>query len=519
MRRGSLLLEAIVAIAIFAVFLGGIGLTLMVGERTTVVGGDRSTATFIAERALEGMRSIANTNFTSLAPGTYGISATSTGWTVKGEPVVYGSGFVSKIQIVSNGLLSPPGCNPPDCYQALSTVGWNFGNTRSGSVVLRTYIANWHKVTNLGNWAGMTRLSKTTRTDTANYGRVAVSGNYAYVLGSSISVASTPSARSRVYAWYQSVRDVLVPHARAAGGDGLYIYDITNMNLPVRVAPGFNLGLNVEGYDIAIHGTGAYIITSDDAAEVKVIDITNPLSPIIRATYDTPGSGTGRVLAYVQNGPLDGDVLYIGGTTGTVDALLFKGNTNTFQQLRSIAGLGGAVTGINLNSAFAYVSVNAIGQQLQVLDIFDPQQEILLTFTYSGFLGSGGGSAVASTNTGLILGRLQDLNANAYEVNLVQIGDSSGPFQPVPIDAFDVTGNVRSVGVTVDGRYAFIGSNNATGQIRVVDMGLFSRGNQGLSSIVNTYNAGEAIGTTLYDPSKNRMFATSDTSLYIFAPG
>ena len=309
----------------------------------------------------------------------------------------------------------------------------------------------------------------------------------------------------------------MVPPAYAYSGKGLYVYDISNLAIPVQVASSFNLG--AEGYDIAIHGTGAYIITSDQTAELKVIDITNPSSPLIRAAYDTPGNGTGRVLTYVQNGPLDGDVIYIGGTTGTVDAVLFQDTTSSFQRLASVAGLGGAVTGINLNNAFAYVSVNAIGQQLQVLDVFDPQSELLLTFTYNGLSGVSGGAAVVSTNTGLVLGRRQDLSANSYEVNLIQIGDSLGPSQPTWVDGFDVTGDVRSVGVTVDGRYAFIGSNNATGQIRVVDMAKFSQGNQGLASIVNTYNAGEAIGTTFYDASKNRLFATSDTSLYIFAPG
>ena len=55
-RKGTLLLEAIIAIGIFGLFLGGIGVALVLGEKTTISAGDYAKASYLAEQALESVR-------------------------------------------------------------------------------------------------------------------------------------------------------------------------------------------------------------------------------------------------------------------------------------------------------------------------------------------------------------------------------------------------------------------------------------------------------------------------------
>ena len=69
--RGGLLLEAVLAIAIFAIFLSGVGLTLLVGQHSPVSAGDRVRATFLAEQGLEGIRYMRDQDFSQLTPGTH----------------------------------------------------------------------------------------------------------------------------------------------------------------------------------------------------------------------------------------------------------------------------------------------------------------------------------------------------------------------------------------------------------------------------------------------------------------
>lgn len=307
LSRGSLLLEALLAIAIFAVFLGGVGLSLLVGERSTVLAGDRSKATFVAEKALEGARNIAKRDFTLLSPGQYGVTLDATNqWQLAGTSTTT-DGFVSSIVITPKDALTPH-----DWYQVQATVNWNFANSRVGTLSLSTYVTNWRKTGTIGNWPAMTQTSDSPIA--GNLKSIVISNGYAFIGANEGDPLFVDAPATRWFSWLpEGIRTFfpnpnIIPIAHAAyAGPGLYIYNISNPAAPVRVASSFTLDASntVGAYKMAIHGTHLYVLTSDINAELKIYNIANPTSlssattPI--GTFDVPGNGLARAITYVQN--------------------------------------------------------------------------------------------------------------------------------------------------------------------------------------------------------------------------
>ncbi len=305
-KRGSLLLEAIVSIAIFAIFIGGIGTSLLIGERSTVVAGDRSKATFLAEESLEGVRALAKTDFTQLTAGPHGIrlggpsdGANNGKWMFSGTSNS-SAGFVSQLQLVQKDTGTPA-----HWYEVQSNVSWAFGDTRNGSVQLVTYVTDWREPGTINIWPSMTPESDTPVG--TGLKSIVVRNGYAYITANDVDPLFTQGPLEQMLGrlplwlrgWLPSI-----PFAHATySGPGLYIYDVTNSKAPVRVASSFTLGSSsTMGYQLTINGNRLYVLTSDPAAELKVYDITTPTSlsaPI--ATYDVPGSGVARSINFFHN--------------------------------------------------------------------------------------------------------------------------------------------------------------------------------------------------------------------------
>lgn len=551
MKRGSLLLEAMVAIGIFAIFLGGIGLTLMVGERTTIVGGDRANATFVAEKALEGLRAMSRKNFESITAGYHGIWLDPNGiWAYSGSQVNVNNGYISQVAITPVDSTEIPACTLTDCFKAESTVRWDFGQTRSGSLVLTTYLTNWRQIANLGNWATMTRESKTSFGGLSGFRSVAVSGNYAFI-GANSTLISYEQHRwfAHVSSFFQSIGLISPAHAQYTG-PGLVIVDIA-VTPPVRVADTFTLG-GLEVYDIAVDGTRLYILTSDAAQELYIYDIADlPGSdPLWLGGYDIAGSGLARSLAYFRNNTFVGDAgtlagsrfasilsVYDGipsahaqsgsnGTTvlvGTDDgdntlyAILVRDDATT--DLLDSLDVNGGVNDIRLKDAYAYLSTRYNVGELEVVDVFDPTNIVFAPGTGRDENDVMDGLAMEVTGTSAILTRLRSDNANVYELTLYNI--ETTPVPVASLAAVDMAGDPWSISSTVDSRYAFVASNADASQIRVINLGKFSAmaGDPSIDPVDKVYNSGEPMAGIFYDPQTNKLFSVSDDDLYIFIPG
>lgn len=470
-RSGSLLLEAIIGVGVFAIFLGGIGFSLILGERSTVAGGDRTRAVFLAEQQLEAVRAMRARSFSSLTLGTHGIALTSTGWTFSGASAGE-NGYRMNVDIVSRGT---------DWVEVTSNVSWSFDLPRSGSVALTTYLTNWRKVATIGNWGATERIAELTDSGTPEYQNIAVSGNFAYVTSSN-----------------------------TIGGKGLYVFDITNPAAPVRVAGSFDLGASA--YGLAVSGERLYLATDNPSSEVQVYDISSPSSLAagnLVNSYDLPGNGKARSIAVY------GNTVFV----GTLDDppsnqfyALQMSETGPMSLLGSLA-MSGSVLGISLQDGYAYTATSANAGEFLVVDIFDPQHLTFAPGVGMDLPDVQDGTAILTSGTAALIGRMN--GSTIDELIMYSVADAPVPTPPPGPWTLEVGGDVLSLAGTY-GRYAFVAGTLDAAQLRVIDTVKLERNE---APILKTYNAGAAVNGIFYDWQHDRLYGVTPSSLLVFAPG
>ncbi len=471
-HHGSLLLEAIIAIGIFALFLGGIGLTLILGERTTVLSGDRARAVFLAEQQLEAIRQMRSVSYASVTTGNHGLKLNTSGWSWSGT-LVKNNGYTSWVTVTPKGT---------DWLEIASNVKWNFGNTRSGSVLITTQLTNWKKIATVGNWAAMSKIAQSTISGTPKFQSITINGTFAYVTSD-----------------------------RSSGGKGLYIFNVTNPASPVRVASAFDLGASA--YGITAVDNRLYIATADTTQEVQVYDITDPTNLTtanLINSYDLAGSGKARSIAvYGKN-------VFVGSLNDSINnqlTALLMSETGPMT-LQSSMNMSGSVLGLALHDGYAYVANSYNVGELQVVDIFDPEN-----ITFAPGIGIDmpdvqDADAIAVTGTSALIGRVN--GSTIEELTLYDIGWSPVPSPPPGPWSLEIGGDVLSIATIYGSKYAFVGGSASNAQIKVLDLVKFAQGN---APVVKTNNVNATIYGLSYDWQTDRLFAVSTDTLFVFAPG
>ncbi len=471
-RPGSLLLEAVLSIAVFSLFLTGVGLTLFLGQQSTVAGADRVRAVFQAEQALEGVRQLRDEDFLALSPGTYGITVGTNGrWALQSQPIT-SSGFTTTLTISSHSV---------DWLQARSKVEWNFGKSRSGSIVLSTYLTNWHKVVQSGNWNTIRFIKTYTGGTTAQFTDVLVQGNYAYVTGD-----------------------------RSQNGRGLYIFDISNPASPQRIASSFDLLAGA--YDATIQGNMLILATDNSAAEIQAYDITHPATlnaARMSGSYNLPGSGLARSINSFNG------TIYAGTNQNTSGNEFFALNLFSTGGL-SLAGslsVDANVTDISLRDGYAYLSTADDTAEFQVVDVFDPTALAYIPGKGVDLTEVFDGTITHTFGTSAIIGRAN--GSTISELMLYSVADSPFPSSPPGPWSVELGGAATGFDSDPTGKYGFVSSDFSTGELRTISMSQFANG---ANPILATYNAPSAIRGIAYDWVHDRLFAVSATTFSVFAP-
>lgn len=471
-RCGSLLLEAIVAVGIFALFLGGIGLTLVLGERTTVAGGDRTRGAFFAEQQLEAVRQIRSQSFSSVSAGTKGVTLNAAGiWAFSGTSITK-NGYTMNVVISSKGT---------DWMEVQSNVSWNFKNTRSGSIVLNTYLTDWRKGTTIGNWANMSRIANTSVSGSPDFQKVSISGNYAYLTSGT------------------------------SAGKGIYVYNITNPASPVRVSSSFDLGVAV--YGVAAIGNRLYIATASSSQEVQVYDITSPTTLTtgnLLNSYDLPGSGKARAIAVYD------DNVFVGALEDSPNKAFYAiemSETGPMTLLGSL-GMSGSIVDIALQDGYAYVGNSYNVGEFQVVDIFDPENLSYAPGVGIDMTDVHDAKAIATFGTSALLGRIN--GSSIDELTLYDIGSSPVPSPPPGPWTLELGGDANALASISGSKYAFVGGSANNAELKVLDMFKFAGG---VAPVAATFDTDATVKGMFYDLTKDRLYVVTASSLMVFSPG
>ena len=401
------------AIVIFGAVVAAFSTGILEGHRGTNTSGDRVRAAHLASEGLVAMKSIRNGSggYQEISSKTlnsdYGVELSNTGaWEITSSANTIDSKFTRTIQF------SNPNADE-DQRLISSTITWSDLSGATKTVSLSTYITNWQTVAESPTWSSPTLTGSIAGPAGTTLEKIAVSGNYAFVAESTIG--------------------------------SIVIFDISDLNNPTYSRSITGIG---PAYDVAIKDNYLYVGTSDTSDELKIIDITNPLTATCcteeinfqsnSAIYGVSITGTGLLVSkeydaaaaefYVFDIEEDPTLVTISNpptisdsATDTIYDSAVDGNRNIY-----------AADAITDNSnPYAYLATNYSAQELTVVSL-----------TGSNMTGGGDtdsnirGTAVAIIGTGAYIGVV---GTGPYELYSYDLASSIS--SPSPADKFDIGGD------------------------------------------------------------------------------
>ncbi len=455
--------------------MGAIGLSLFVGQEGVLRSAHRVQATLFSERAIEAARAIRDTDFEDLVEGQHGICIGAEGkWALCGA------------QTEQEGYTTVLTVEPltEDHVRVSARTDWDFGTKRFGSVTLSTELTNWRITKPVGNWAALTVEGVTTETDIPFFNSIAVAGNYAFVTS--------------------EISD---------GGAGLYIFDITDLSFPLRIASGFQL--NAAGYHLAVSGTRLFVCTNAEFAEVQVYDISTPStfsSTNLLASIDLPGAGRARSLS------LMGDTLFIGALESATDDEFYAYDVldlGSIELLSSLSDEGASFNDMGLKDGYAYLATSLDLSELRVIDVFDPEHVVFAPGNGFNLTDVHDGTAVAVVGSRLLFGRA--IGDAIEELILFDLSQSPVPSASSGKWYQEMGASVKSLAAEPGGQYAFVATDSTTQQLLVIDPDKFASGQVPILAIYKPSTGGGR--AVMYDPLRDRLFFATEKSFYVFRPG
>ena len=472
-RPAVLLVDALVGMAIFSVVVTGVMYLLLFTQEGIVRSGDRFRATYLSQRAMEGVRAIRDDKFERLVDGTYGVVLSSTGaWILAGTGSVSSDGYTTSVTITQ--LAS-------DRKQITAHTTWTFGIHRTGTSTLLSEVTDWRTIQAIGDWSSVSLEGSFIDAGTPLFNRAAVGSSYAYITSET-----------------------------SAGGDGLYVFDVTNLAAPTRVSSSFTLGY--AGHAVLISGNYLYVVTEDPSQEVRIYNISNPLNlsgGALTASINIPGSAKARDIGIINN------YLFVSSQEDSTESELFSydiSNLSSITQLDDFNDPSSSFDSISLHNGYAYLSSYLDTMELRVVDAFDPNDLVLATGEGYNLTDTNNGLTVFAFSGFLLEGRA--VGGVSDELHLFDIYTN-----PVPDSApknHEVGAAVNEVDADPTAVWGFAATENTGKELIVIDVSQFNDGGSAESTFYDTAT-GNGRGVT-YDIIHDRVFLMTNTAVLIIQP-
>lgn len=472
-RKGTLFIDVLIGVAVFGIVVSGVIYAMLFSQQGMLKSGDRIRAVYLNQKAVAAVKAVRDDDFASLADGTYGASLDASGaWQLAGTGVTTADGYTTSVTLLSQAS---------DRMLVSANTVWNFGAISSGSASLTTEIADWHQVQSIGDWTSVSLQGAYVDDGTPLFNAADADTSYAYVTSET-----------------------------SDGGAGLYLFDISTLSSPTRIAESFDLGN--AGYDVLLNGTTLFVVTGDGSAEIHIYDVSSPAtfsSDDLQASINVPGTGLARAIAYYD------DTLYIASQEDSGESEFFAYDVSDLGSITLLDDLndpGSSYTSVHLADGYAYLASSMDTMELRVVDVFNPSS--------LDFAGDGGynltdtpdGTAVIPVGDYLILGRNQ--GSVTEELHLFDVSET-----PVPADApfnAEAGENVNALDAEPTATYAFAATNHDSQELVVLDIDTFASGG---NPITETYNTSTGFGRgVLYSVQHDRVFLLTNTAFIILQP-
>ena len=413
MRRcpGQSLVEVIVAMGFFAIAITTVGVLVIEGSFSTRQAMEVGQATAYLSETGEALRSLVGRGWSRFAvPGTHGLSATSTFWAYDGTSDVFGK-YTRSVEVEAAGSVYRD-CFTGNISTATSTVlagsEWAPGeivsslNLAIGAV--NDLDVDGNTLAIAANSSGSDELHIYDVSDPANpvfqgsmnyggdilgmavddnLGRVylATSDNAQELAVVDITTPSSPSVVGSVNLTGSfNANDVVydgteVYLSRQAGGGAareFYVIDASSTSTPAVVG---ELELGVDAFGMSKRGTGVFVATADNSAELRIIDVITPSVPASVGSYNDPGNDDGSDV-FVSD-----DSAYLATQAGGDEFVILNVAATSTPSLVGSLDAGGTVNALSVDVSqnYAYLATGINNFEFRVVDISTPSAPSIKT--------------------------------------------------------------------------------------------------------------------------------------------
>ncbi|MCW1891719.1 MAG: prepilin-type N-terminal cleavage/methylation domain-containing protein [Candidatus Uhrbacteria bacterium] len=405
--RGFTLVEVLFSIVLLGVMLSTVLLSLS-GQLTHVASSDSEMrAISLAEEGLEAVRSIRDTNWSALTPGTHGLAFTASGWSLSSA---------SDTQDGLSRTVTITDISPTERKVSVD-VAWT---TKAGTprlYELSTMLADWRNLP--ADDAGGTLEG--------DWHNPEIAGNMLDFgmgfRGIAVDVASTT-----LY---------LAGHGSVTAAYELWAVDVSNPNNPFKRGS-INTGSGINEVAVDPVRKYAFVANANTSGQLQVINVANPNALSLTKTYGISGNTQkGRSIDLV------GNLVYLG-TEGpaTAEFYVIDVTTVTSPKVKSSAKIGNDINDVMVFGNYAYLATDVDDREVAIVDVSNPSAATVVSLLDLPGGNNTEGLYVDHATGYLYVGRQLSTAPGEPEVVVV---DVSNPANPQIIGSLDYDVSVDSV--------------------------------------------------------------------------
>ena len=414
-NKGFTLVEALMAIALVAIFASAFFTLFYTSEVAIEISEDQEVATALAREGLEIVENIASDNFLNLVDGSYVLSASGGNYSLasSGTEVIDGiyTRTVSIAPVMRNDAsqIDASGDNLDNQTKLISvTVTWNGTMLNSRSIVLQRYVTDWSGI----SWTQTTKTSFDAGTN-----------NTTSVLESDLSIPDNGKIELENTAGGATYFETVNVYERAKNVDyanniayiavakvsgGFCTADLTDPENPVELDC---VDVDGKGHDVVIDGNYAFLAVDDSNDGLGVVDISDPNDLDYEEGHNVRDSGN-RI-------DIQGNHVYVAVDRSSKSMSIVNISDPDDPFTTATVNAGSKGTAIEVSGNYAYLGLN--NGDLKIYDISNPNSPSLeSTLDLS-----------SNTLTGAVLSgsylyvSTEDTTNGLYVVN---VADVSNPF-------------------------------------------------------------------------------------------
>jgi type II secretory pathway pseudopilin PulG len=392
-RRGSFLVEAIIAIGVFAIVSSAIMTSIASQLAAAQSSRETAMATSYAEEGIEAARTIRDTGWDALATGAHGVVWTDGAWVFSGT------------SDSSNGYQRTVTVSQIDerNRSVAVDISWHPSSLRTRTLSLSTVLTDWRRAeqSDLGGGLG---------------------GDW-----------TAPSIVGTNFDFGSNFRGLAVDvdqNVLALAGFGttqnnyeLYLLDVTNPYAPtilgkLNTGPA---GVNELSIDMTRHYV--YMAYAGTSNQLQIIDISNLAAPVLVKQFSIPGNTQkGRSLDRI------GNLVYFGTEGPSTKEFSVIDVTNVLSpNLLGSTSVGNDINDIMVNGDYAYLATDVNGRELTIINVSNPSN--LTVESYSNIPGPQYAEMVfyEPTTERAYIGRQFQTGQGTPEVSIYDVSNKKNP--------------------------------------------------------------------------------------------